>query len=571
MAYQIKSIRYQNSPRKILLQNINGPCPLLAAANALLLRGVITLSSECVRNGVASTDDVVNMLANRALIRSQQSSSTSSSLEKSDKDGNDGNDNDTTNKPSNHEYHLNEVLSILPTLQHGMDVNPQFTSPQSIEYTHNLAAFDLLGVELVHGWVLDPQDLETCAVVEMKSYNELIELVIGGDERRREVVRLEGWKVEKEEELMRLIDSGNKGSTEGNNETEVKSKAQTEKDETKVDSKAQTEKDKGVKESTETDEGVEVTSNDADDSESSTSEQINNQCQETVSLEQQQAIEQEIADIGLKIEHASLQISRADVANAFLTSTSHQLTYHGLEQLHAHIGEDAVHVFFRNNHFGTITKHDGILYLLATDLGYANTPEIVWEKLDSIDGNTEYVNEYFEKPSPRAELAPAAGPTIDPALLLAQRSQAENDYQLAMAMSRGESSVPTSSSQHASTNADEEEGKLIEAAKEISLRTYHGENDATVAVDVDNSTLPSTSSSAQNSQLDSDHQMALSFQRQEEQLNHESEQLARQLQALDQQEVQMQRQRQQRNDTNRRRQPNSSRPAEETKAGCTIS
>jgi len=349
----------------------------------------------------------------------------------------------------------------------------------------------------------------------------------------------------------------NKGCKEGNNESENVSIAQTETDE-------------GVKQ-TETDEGGEVTSNDADDTESSTSKQISNQCQGTVSLEQQQAIEQEIADIGLKIEHASLQISRADVANAFLTSTSHQLTYHGLEQLHAHIGEDAVHVFFRNNHFGTITKHNGILYLLATDLGYANTPEIVWEKLDSIDGNTEYVNEYFEKPSPRAELAPAAGPTIDPALLLAQRSQAENDYQLAMAMSRGESSVPTSSSQHASTNADEEEGKLIEAAKEISLRTYHGENDATVAVDVDNSTLPSTSSSAQNSQFDSDHQMALAFQRQEEQLNHESEQLARQLQALDQQEVQMQRQRQQRNDTNRRRQPNSSRPAEESKAGCTIS
>mmetsp|Transcript_28310 Transcript_28310/g.48135 ORF Transcript_28310/g.48135 Transcript_28310/m.48135 type:complete len:557 (+) Transcript_28310:175-1845(+) len=556
MAYQIKSIRYQNSPRKILLQNINGPCPLLAAANALLLRGVITLSSECVRNGVASTDDVVNMLANRALIRSQQSSSTASSLEKTDKEGDDKND-DETNKPSNHEYHLNEVLSILPTLQHGMDVNPQFTSPQSIEYTHNLAAFDLLGVELVHGWVLDPQDLETCAVVEMKSYNELIELVIGGDERRREVVRLEEWKVEKEEELMRLIDSNN-CNKEGNNDSEVKSKNDV-ADETKVDSKAQTE----------TDEGVEVISNDAD-SESSTLEQINNQCQGTVSLDQQQAIEQEIADIGLKIEHASLQISRADVANAFLTSTSHQLTYHGLEQLHAHIGEDAVHVFFRNNHFGTITKHNGILYLLATDLGYANTPEIVWEKLDSIDGNTEYVNEYFEKPSPRAELAPAAGPTIDPALLLAQRSQAENDYQLAMAMSRGEASVPASSSQHASNNSDEEEGKLIEAAKEMSLRTYHGENDATVAVDVDNSPIPSTSSSAHNSQLDSYHQMALAFQRQEEQLNHESEQLARQLQALDQQEVQMQRQRQQRNDTNRRRQQ-PGRPTEETKAGCTIS
>ena len=63
--------------------------------------------------------------------------------------------------------------------------------------------------------------------------------------------------------------------------------------------------------------------------------------------------------------------------------------------------------------------------------------------------------------------------------------------------------------------------------------------------------------------------MALAFQRQEEQLNHESEQLARQLQALDQQD-QMQRQRQQRNDTNRRRQQ-PGRPTEETKAGCTIS
>ena len=541
MAYQIKSIRYQSSPRKILLQNINGPCPLLAAANALLLRGVITLSSECVRNGVASTDDVVNMLANRALIRSQQQSS--------------------------HEYHLNEVLSILPTLQHGMDVNPQFTSPQSIEYTHNLAAFDILGVELVHGWVLDPQDLETCAVVETKSYNELIELVIGfgGEEGWREVRRLEGLRMEKEEELrMLLVD----------NEAEVEVEVEVENN-----SRTQTQ--------THTEESDEATTsnNDAQNTteSSSTLEQINSQQQPPplLSLDDQRAkITQEITDIGLKIEHASLQSSRADVANAFLTSTSHQLTYHGLERLHAHIGEDALRVFFRNNHFGTITKHNGILYLLVTDLGYANTPEIVWEKLDSIDGNTEYVNEYFEKPSPREELAPAAGPTIDPALLLAQRSQAENDYQLALAMSRGEANDPSSSSypqqhqqqqQQGSTNADEEEGKLIEAAKELSLRTYHGETDATVAV-VD---AANSNHTPMTSQLDSDHQMALAFQRQEEQLNHESEQLARQLQALDQQEAEMRRQQQhqqRRNNTNRRRQPNSnSRPVEETKAGCIIS
>ena len=67
--------------------------------------------------------------------------------------------------------------------------------------------------------------------------------------------------------------------------------------------------------------------------------------------------------------------------------------------------------------------------------GYANVPEIAWEKLDNIYGNTEYVNELFEKPPTRSELKPAAGPTklLNCCLLRTQRSQAESDYQLALA------------------------------------------------------------------------------------------------------------------------------------------
>ena len=168
----------------------------------------------------------------------------------------------------------------------------------------------------------------------------------------------------------------------------------------------------------------------------------------------------EILDIRGKISDLSLQITRAAVANAFLTSSGHQLTYHGLARLHEHMGDGAISVFFRNNHFATLTKHDGVLYLLATDLGYANTPEIVWEKLDNIDGDTEYANEFFARPAPREELKPAPGPTIAPELLLAQRGQAETDYQLALAMSQGK----------APGSMDDDEGRLMEAAKELSLK-----------------------------------------------------------------------------------------------------
>ena len=217
-------------------------------------------------------------------------------------------------------------------------------------------------------------------------------------------------------------------------------------------------------------------------------------------------------------ELSSIQV-QSEVANTFLSTTAHQLTYHGLEQLHKHLADGAMCVFFRNNHFATLTKHLGILYLLVTDLGYANVPEIVWEKLDEVDGNTEYLNELFQKPPPRAELKPAAGPTIAPELLLAQRSQAESDYQLALAMSKGT----------APQQMDDDEGKMIDAAKALSLQSYNGDENATVQID--------TQQPGRKSPTDRDHELALEYQRAQQQAqqqaDHDSEQLARQLQELE--------------------------------------
>ncbi|XWS48995.1 hypothetical protein CRYUN_Cryun13aG0125500 [Craigia yunnanensis] len=48
-------------------------------------------------------------------------------------------------------------------------------------------------------------------------------------------------------------------------------------------------------------------------------------------------------------------------------------------------------VFFRNNHFSTMFKYDGELYLLATDQGYLNQPDLVWKKLNEVNGDTLFM------------------------------------------------------------------------------------------------------------------------------------------------------------------------------------
>lgn len=57
----------------------------------------------------------------------------------------------------NYRHNLDTALSILPNLKTGLDVNVQFGSIHGFESTAELAMFDLFNVDLVHGWIADPQ------------------------------------------------------------------------------------------------------------------------------------------------------------------------------------------------------------------------------------------------------------------------------------------------------------------------------------------------------------------------------------------------------------------------------
>jgi hypothetical protein len=46
----------------------------------------------------------------------------------------------------------------------GIDVNVKFHNAHAFEPTPEVAVFDLLGIPLVHGWLVDPQDAQAAAV-----------------------------------------------------------------------------------------------------------------------------------------------------------------------------------------------------------------------------------------------------------------------------------------------------------------------------------------------------------------------------------------------------------------------
>jgi hypothetical protein len=380
----------QNETKHILLQNENGPCPLLAAANALLLKGMLTLPQKIIRANVASIDDIINLLAERAL--KGQSNNPDSS------------------------HHIDDLLQLFPALQFGMDVNPKFTlGCCAYEFTRGLSAFDLMGVELVHGWLIDAQDELNGSVVGSKTYNELTSVIITGKEASGEIAKIERRIEELERESADKVEG-----IETTFEQEVSPITNTkELTEQGMDKLAITE------------------SGDTDDRDDS--------------------IETQFVDLKTELGKQTKLFQDGTVVEEFLFNTSMQLTYYGLMELHNHVQEGSMCVFFRNNHFATLTKHNGTLYLLVTDLGYANVPDVVWEKLDDINGDTEYADQDFVKTKPQANVNAANGPSLSPEQLLAQSSITDADYQLALQISRNENAI------------NEQEGKMIAAATAASL------------------------------------------------------------------------------------------------------
>jgi hypothetical protein len=147
MEFSLKPITFFGRTCVIICQNENGPCPLLAIANILLLQNRITVDPD---RGILSLAELIQIVANAIL----------------EKIGN-------SSLPE-HITLVESVLNILPKLAHGLDLNVQFTGVDKFEFTEEISVFDALGIRLLHGWLCNPEEAEEVGVLGNMSYNHVL-------------------------------------------------------------------------------------------------------------------------------------------------------------------------------------------------------------------------------------------------------------------------------------------------------------------------------------------------------------------------------------------------------------
>ncbi|KAM9384474.1 ubiquitin carboxyl-terminal hydrolase MINDY-1 isoform 1-T2 [Pholidichthys leucotaenia] len=137
--------------------------------------------------------------------------------------------------------------------------------------------------------------------------------------------------------------------------------------------------------------------------------------------------------INYKHSADSSRVSEGLVVEQFLESTATQLSYHGLCELNTTAKEGEISVFFRNNHFSTMIKHQGHLYLLVTDQGFLQEERLVWESLHNVEGDGNFCDSDFRLCHPPQRAPPTAQE---------QQRQISQDYLVAVSLQQQQGGAP---------------------------------------------------------------------------------------------------------------------------------
>ncbi|KAI9329463.1 hypothetical protein BDR26DRAFT_1011730 [Obelidium mucronatum] len=321
---------------RILTQNENGPCPLLALANILLLRGDIVIRKE---QQSISFDALVELLGDYLVRKSSTENLKSENNSTESLPGGEGGGN----------LNLMQAITLLPTLRDGLDINVTFDS--------------VFGLKILLLWVFSR--LLEWMLVMVGYLLSMIPLML------HNLLNLNHLKEEEVLAVFRILYKKNVGKVVGiGGFSELRSYNQLL--EALVDAEIAATELSGLNDSAISDMTRESETLSLDNYTTTTTEK--GKTKNAPALEKRMTL--------------------GSLAQSFLSSTSTQLTPTGLTQLTKTLAPNSLAILFRNNHFSTLHHHPQLgLFTLVTDEGFL-TKKCVWESL-TVDGDCVFVDAEF--------------------------------------------------------------------------------------------------------------------------------------------------------------------------------
>ncbi|KAD4384720.1 hypothetical protein E3N88_24888 [Mikania micrantha] len=459
------------------------------SGNVLLLRNNLNLSSDVAE---VSQEKLLSLVAERLI------------------DSNSNVNNKDSGYIENQQQNIADAIDLLPRLTTGIDVNLKFTRIDDFEFTRECAIFDLLDIPLYHGWIVDPQDSDTADAIGSKSYNTLMGELVALESQNTESELKNSEEdfvdfvaattaslgvpspslsttksfdekkerkgdLEEEKELLRIqaptekhdvLDKSEK-PMDGQNQTDLTPTVcilvDNSRDEQIQDQSAEI-NDVNLESSKDLIQSTDVSKSTCLNESGDGSEPLyegEEHIHETSTANYDNGEPMYEGEVGLaqQVDRVSSSANEAkgkdgitpkqgELIRNFLKNSANQLTIYGLFSLQEGLKERELCVFFRNNHFNTMFKLEGELYLLATDQGYINQPDLVWEKLNEVNGDTVYMTGSFkefnaENPEPRSWDEQNALANTAEYIASIDNSAQENtsfnsDFQLAIALQQQE-------------------------------------------------------------------------------------------------------------------------------------
>ncbi len=387
----VKLLQFGGRCVPVVLQNQNGPCPVIALINVLLLRGQVRLPvGPDVRLAVCAST-VAAYIADVSGTHTLQIGEGQESV---------------------------FVTELLHKILTGMDVNFSFRDITDFQMSPAIALFTIAEVPLLHLWLADAADADLMSALRSSSpYLDDVLAVLAVVDERAAAAAAAAAKLTTpaaanpdappllapppppQRPLMKESLDDNESTADAD-------------DRIRID---------------DDDDDDEDDDDDDDDDDERSRRWGKSKKQSTVFSPKTAKLAAPPTTRAPAKDDVKFTLSESETAAlvAFYGATQQaQFTEAGIAALQRQLDEDAPAVLFFSNHFFVVTKHGGQLFVLVTDAGLALKPGIVWESLRALTARS---SEFFD-----ATFAPySAADHPEPPPLASPGSESDRDTAMA--------------------------------------------------------------------------------------------------------------------------------------------